>query len=217
MAGEIFEILVKHACRFPWERLISYQPSAAHIPQRSFPPPELQALPAARVFTALPAPVPAAATETPEPAASPAHERLARPGCTAADEMLTIKGHLEGLAAGLGGFGVLKTDIPRLDRAMAGAQQMGDGAVAQEISALKSTLPAVTTPEAARRVLDQQVAPLIPKVWDLGKRCSMHVSPELLKRAKELATQVASGTLTRDKAIDSLRAAQTNQQEPTVG
>lgn len=93
-----------------------------------------------------------------------------KPGCTAADETLVVKGHLEGVARGLWGSGVLQHDIARMDRAIAGAQAMGDQGVARALAAIKAALPGVRNPAQAEVVL-RQTEDVIPRVGELAKRC----------------------------------------------
>jgi hypothetical protein len=92
------------------------------------------------------------------------------PGCVVADETLTVKGHLEGLAKGLGGFGVLRTSAERLARAADAARSLGEEELASSLEAIRGRLPSVRTPEAAREAL-QELERIVPKAWELGKGC----------------------------------------------
>tara|TARA_Y100000034_G_scaffold134808_1_gene204370 strand:- start:1730 stop:2293 length:564 start_codon:yes stop_codon:yes gene_type:complete len=136
-------------------------------------------LPAAAPRTAPPTPSPAVSSSTvdaqqdlpedsdPEPKPEP---EIIRPGCMAADESLTVLGHLQGLAAGWEGFGVLKTSKERLDKAVIGAAAMGDAATAKELSDFAETLPNVHTPDEAKAAA-QALVPIAQKTWKLGVVC----------------------------------------------
>ena len=93
-----------------------------------------------------------------------------RPGCTAADETLTVLGHLNGLAEGWGGFGVLKTSVQRLDRAAQGARMMGDMETETAILEFAEMLSGVSTPEEASAAAEA-LEPIVQRAWALGKRC----------------------------------------------
>ena len=95
---------------------------------------------------------------------------IIRPGCMAADESLTVLGHLQGLAAGWEGFGVLKTSKERLDKAVIGASAMGDEETAKELSDFAETLKDVHTPDEARAAA-QSLVPIAQKTWKLGVVC----------------------------------------------
>jgi len=95
---------------------------------------------------------------------------IIRPGCMAADESLTVLGHLQGLAAGWEGFGVLKTSKERLDKAVIGASAMGDAETAKELSDFAETLKDVHTPDEARAAA-QSLVPIAQKTWKLGVVC----------------------------------------------
>lgn len=132
---------------------------------------------------------------------------LRKPGCTAADETLVVKGHLEGLAAGYGGFGVLRSpdERERMRRAIQGAEQMGAPETAGKLKAAFALVGQVDDEDSAQRALEA-VAPLVQETWDLGKRCGGHsFAPELVQRARELAGMVESGGLSRDAAVQELR------------
>lgn len=92
------------------------------------------------------------------------------PGCTAADETLTVLGHLQGLSRGLDGFGVLKTSAGRLEKAAAGARRMRATSIATDLEAIKAKLPAVSTPEQAADLVEE-LQPVADRAWELGRRC----------------------------------------------
>ena len=92
------------------------------------------------------------------------------PGCTAADETITVLGHLQGLSRGLEGFGVLRTSVGRLDKAAAGARRMRATSVATDLDAIKAQLPAVSTAEQAG-ALAEELQPVADRAWELGRRC----------------------------------------------
>jgi hypothetical protein len=117
------------------------------------------------------------------------------PGCVVADETLTVKGHLEGLAKGLGGFGVLRTSAERLARAADAARSLGEEELARSLEAIRGRLPSVRTPEAAREAM-QELERIVPKAWELGKGCKhgragcpecrlvLESLPEFIRRGK---------------------------------
>ena len=122
-----------------------------------------------------------------------------KPGCTAADETLVVKGHLDGLAKGLGGFGVLRTSKKRLELAAQAARVAGAVDVGAEIQGIANRLDGVRTPEQAASMADE-LDPLVQKTWDLGKRCG-----SLADKARELAEKVVKGEMRRDDAVSSLK------------
>ena len=131
--------------------------------------------PAAAPRATPPTPSPAASSlnvDAPQdpPEGSPPEPEIIRPGCMAADESLTVLGHLQGLAAGWEGFGVLKTSKDRLDNAVIGAQAMGDQETAKELADFAETLPNVHTAAEARAAA-QTLVPIAQKTWKLGVVC----------------------------------------------
>lgn len=132
-------------------------------------------------------------------------EGMERPGCEAADQALTVAGHLDGLAQGWGGFGVLKTSQERLLRAAEGARRMGAQDVAAELEAFAPRLEGVSTPEEAS-ALAEAFAPLVRRAWELGRRCKGSVPAHVVEKAKQLAERVNKGELSREDAIAELRA-----------
>lgn len=145
-----------------------------------------------------------AESKTPAKASRSLNPGPDRPGCIAADETLTVKGHLEGLAVGLGGFGVLRTSKERLETAANGAQQAGDAATSARLRGIAGKLPDVHTPEQAALIaieLDQ----IVPVVWELGKHCSGVVRQDVMDAASDLAAQVNEGNISREAAVEQLR------------
>ena len=128
---------------------------------------------------------------------------IERPGCTIADETLTVKGHLEGLAQGLGGFGVLRTSYKRMGKAIRAAKQMQNKEITKKLEHIQTKLTKVHTPEKAK-VLEGQFAALVPTAWELGRRCSSkpgQLHPKVLAAAGRLAKEVNSGRMKKDEAI----------------
>ena len=126
---------------------------------------------------------------------------MKKPGCTAADETLLVASHLEGLASGLKGFGVLRGDVERLERAAIGADGMGDFATGASLRKIAHLLPDVKDTAAARLAL-AQIAPLKTVTWELGRRCWGHsVTPELMAKVMDLANKVRDGKISRDEAV----------------
>ncbi len=126
-----------------------------------------------------------------------------RPGCEAADQTLVVQGHLQGLAVGLGGFGLLRTSKERLEKASSAARQANAPDVAASIDGVAKQLPNVRT-EAQAGVLARELAPIIPKVWELGARCGKSVSPDGMRRANVLAGEVNAGRMTKEQAAKAL-------------
>ncbi len=129
---------------------------------------------------------------------------IERPGCTAADESIVVLGHLDGLANGREGFGVLATDIERLDRAALGADAMGDSSLASELRAVKDRLPSVRDVAAAKDERDR-FASLEAQAWELGLRCGGG-SPAI-QAARMLAAKLEQGDVTEEEAVNEIRAA----------
>ena len=131
---------------------------------------------------------------------------LPKPGCTAADESLLVYGHLDGLAQGWGGFGLMRESRKRIERAVQGAMQMGDVALAKDLAAIGESLAMVRDPDEAASARER-LAPLLPRAWELGKRCggSIVLPPAVTKRASELAVKVQRGELTKEGAVAELR------------
>ena len=122
-----------------------------------------------------PTPTPANPAPTPRTRAA-APRQLAKPmdlpGCTAADESLTVMGHLWGLSRGNGGFGVLKQSVGRLERAAAGARKMKAPQIAADIEMIAAKLPEVRSREAAAALLEE-IEPVADRAWELGRRCGI--------------------------------------------
>jgi hypothetical protein len=106
----------------------------------------------------------------PPPLPPPRPAVVIRPGCTAADESLTILGHLQGLAAGWGGSGVLKLDTDRLETAALGADRMGDKETATQLRDFKERLSNIKDPDQAREAA-QDFVPIVQRTWSLGMTC----------------------------------------------
>ncbi len=141
-----------------------------------------------------------------QPMGNPAEGSFERPGCTAADETLTVKGHLDGLAGGLGGFGLLRSSKERLENAAAGAQKAGDAATSARLRVIAGKLPDVHTPDQAAAVANE-LDDIVPVVWELGKRCKGAISQDTMDAARDLAEQVNQGNISREAAVEQLRLA----------
>jgi hypothetical protein len=74
---------------------------------------------------------------------------MTRPGCTAADNTIIAKGHLDGLAQGLGGYGVLRPSKEKPEEAAAATSQLGRQDLAQKMREVSAELPQVRTREQA--------------------------------------------------------------------
>lgn len=126
-----------------------------------------------------------------------------RPGCEVADQTIVVRGHLKGLADGLGGFGVLKTSVERLEKASSAARQVNAVDVAATIDDVAKQLPNVRT-EAQAAAMGRELDALIPQVWDLGARCGKSVSPDAKRTADQLAGEVNAGRMTKEQAAKAL-------------
>jgi len=96
--------------------------------------------------------------------------KFLKPGCTAADNSLTVKGHLDGLSAGLGGFGVLRQSKEKMEDAAKAARIMHEDDLAERIDAFAEELTHVQTPDEAR-VLARTMGGILNETWVLGTRC----------------------------------------------
>ena len=129
-------------------------------------------------------------------ASAPQSERLAKPGCTAADETGLVLYHLQGVAEGKTS-GVLALDPDHLEKAALGAEGMGDRALAKKLREFKGVLPGVRDAETAQQAIEK-LKPLADESWQLGVKCGGHSIPtQLRNRANELASKVKSGEITR--------------------
>ena len=132
-------------------------------------------------------------------------ERLAKPGCTAADETGAILHHLNGLARGLGGFGVLRSpdERKRIERAVRGALGMGEEGVARRMGEVFADLKDVSTPEQAAALADR-LGPVADEAWELGKRCG---GTGAIALAQHLMERAQAGEITKQAALAELLAA----------
>ena len=106
------------------------------------------------------------------------------PGCEAADESLTVMGHLWGLSRGNGGFGVLRQSVGRLEKAAAGARRMKAPEVAADLEAIAAKLPEVRSREAAKALLEE-IEPIADRAWELGRKCGITAGRLQRAAAKE--------------------------------
>lgn len=95
---------------------------------------------------------------------------LLKPGCTAADNAIVAHGHLEGLARGLGGFGVLRESKRRLEEAADAVAILKKDELAAQFRGLAEQLPQVHD-QAAAGVQARALEPLVDETWDLGRYC----------------------------------------------
>lgn len=194
----VLETVVNVAARIPWERFVRANPNEiikipAEIKSVSLEAGVQPAVPTQPEHTPAPRP--------PQPLAA-ANSVITRPGCTTADEALVVKGHLDGLARGWGGFGVLKTSKERLDKAVIAAKIAGAPEVSAKLADISEKLPEIKTPERAQEVALELDA-VLPEAWSLGRRCK-GLTPEMLTKARELAGRVSAGELTKEQAIAEL-------------
>ena len=138
------------------------------------------------------------------PVPTHAKSQPSRPGCTAADNAIVAKGHLDGLAQGFGGFGVLRISKERLEEAAQAAHVLGKNDLSREMNSIASQMPQVHTPQEAA-VLAKRLDLVVKEAWQLGSSCKGDISPEQVAKARELATRVSQGKLTTKEAIEQLR------------
>ena len=145
---------------------------------------------------------------SPPPQASepPKQPAISNPGCTAADETLVVHGHLDGLAKGWGGFGVLRESAKRLERAAAAARIAGSPEISGQLASIAARLPAVRDEQAAAAAA-KELDPLLPRVWELGKRCGgASITPAIRDKVRRLTEEIQQGKMTSAQAVASLRA-----------
>lgn len=138
------------------------------------------------------------------PATPPGQSTTEKPGCTAADEAGQVLFHLQGLAEGKPGFGVLQLDGARLDRAAQGAEGMGHPEIATKLRAFKDELGSVTDQESAQAAV-ASFKPTVDEAWYLGQRCGL-ASNSPIRYAKALAERVKAGEMSYDAAVQEMRA-----------
>ena len=189
--------LLNFCLSLPWESLVSSSPDE---PRRRKPRPPVS------TYKAPPAPLPASVpAQPPVPTQKPAPSLQGGPGCQAADACLLVHGYLVNLAEGKSGFGVLRVAKERMEAGAAGAAQMGQAQLAQEMRAVARELPQVTTPEAAA-ALAPRLKELSDQTWDLGRRCGGHnLNPAALEQARALASKVQKGELSMEEAVSQVR------------
>lgn len=185
-------LLIQHG---RWESLSQPQPRPAPQPQ-----------PAARVAEA-PRSAPQKQTQLLERVApSTDGGPIIKPGCTAADETLLVHGHLQGLAAGLGGFGVLHESKRRLERAAEAASMGNEPELAMQLRRVAAQLPDVRDEEAAKRVA-AELQPLLPVAWEMGRRCGgIQLPPEIIQQVQLLAQRMAAGQISHADALAQIRS-----------
>lgn len=128
---------------------------------------------------------------------------MERPGCVAADESIVALGHLDGLARGLGGFGVLRTSKARLEHGARAAEHLGHHELAHRMKEIANEMPNVRDLKAAE-ALAARLKPLVDTAWELGRRCEGYFSPALLQKARSLGVKVQRGQISRDDAVSEL-------------
>lgn len=79
-------------------------------------------------------------------------------------------GHLEGLARGLGGFGVLRTSKERLEKAAQAAEDLGHHELARQMQEIANEMPSVRDASAAM-ALATRLKSLVNDTWVLGRTC----------------------------------------------
>ncbi|GEM_PF-5819235 len=133
-----------------------------------------------------------------------APRRMAKPGCTAADETILVMGHLQGVAEGKTS-GVLALDAEHLERAALGAEGMGDKELAGKLRGFKGVLPGVREAASAQAAI-ARLKPLADETWELGVKCGgYNLAPASYARAVTLAKKVEAGEITKEQAVQALQ------------
>ena len=128
-----------------------------------------------------------------------------KPGCTAAETTILTLGFLDGLADGMGGFGVLRQGKEYLERGAASAEKLGQGQLARELRSIAQDLSQVRTPDQARNVAER-LRPLKAQTWELGKHCD-HLYLVGTEAIIALAERVAEGEISLQDAKEMLKHA----------
>jgi hypothetical protein len=181
------ETLLRICFAIPWERVLIKDPRS-RMPELYIKPvvPEVPApAPAASL---VPAPAPA-----PTPATSPAPTSpVNRPGCTAADEAAVALFHLDGLARGKGGYGVLRVSKERLEVAASAAESLKHADIAAQMRAIAAEMPNVSSPEEAQVLKDRLEPVVYDQAWDLGRRCKGALTAQDLSEIRALADRISA-------------------------
>ena len=199
-SAHLARLLFNLCLSVPWEKYLvkpkapPYSSQAPHYP----PPPRRPRQPPAP-YAAPPAPAPRPAY-TPSPVAftpssgpsTPSQTHIDRPGCTAADEAAVALFHLDGLARGKGGFGVLRVSKERLETAAAAAEGIKHPEIAAEYRAIAAEMPDVHTPEAAQALHDRLQPVVYDQSWDLGRKCKGALTPIDMAEIKALADKITA-------------------------
>ena len=106
------------------------------------------------------------------------------PGCKVAEEAITAYAHLNGLAKGWGGFGVLRQTRDGLLEGASMASWIGEDNLATGMTALANALPEVRDSEGAKRLLSANEG-MIEEAWQLGVKCG-RVRSAVIKAHKTL-------------------------------
>ena len=141
----------------------------------------------------------------PPPASQERPKEVTKPGCTAAESAILSLGFLDGLADGLGGFGVLRQGKEYLEQGARAAESLGKTGLAREMRSIAADLPEVRTVEQARDVAER-LRPLKAEAWELGRQCD-----RLLVWGTDaiiaLAERVAQGKIPLQQAKEMLKDA----------
>ena len=179
--------LLRLCVSLPWEHVLFKEKPG---PAKSSGEPMVRMGPAA-----LPAPViPPVDREEPvddsgSAVTSAGKSPMGKPGCTAADEAIVALGHLQGLARGNGGFGVLRVSKERLEVGAEAAEHLGKRSLAKEMQAIGAEMPNVHTAEDAL-ALAERLEPVVDQAWDLGRHCKGSLNAKDLTKMRELAQRI---------------------------
>jgi hypothetical protein len=181
----IGQLLFKLCLAVPWERMLVKPAIPRDYYRRPVYIAPVQPAGAPRSVPQVRAVVHSPALVSPRP-------RIDRPGCTAADDAAVALFHLNGLARGNGGFGVLRVSKERLETAAAAAEGLRQHEIAAEYRAIAIEMPSVHTPEEAQALHDRLEPVVYERSWDLGRKCKGAIDPEDMAEIKALAAKIAA-------------------------
>ena len=178
----------------PWEKYLVKPKAPPYSSQAPYypPPPRRPRQPPVPVEVHAPTPLYQPPVTAPRPPDTPIRSHIDRPGCTAADDAAVALFHLDGLARGKGGFGVLRVSKERLETAAAAAEGIKHPEIAAEYRAIAAEMPDVHTPEAAQALHDRLQPVVYDQSWDLGRKCKGALTPIDMAEIKALTDKITA-------------------------
>lgn len=119
--------------------------------------------------------------------------QINRPGCVTADEAAVALFHLEGLARGKGGFGVLRISKERLEKAAEAADVIQHPEIAAQYRDIAQEMPGVSTAEEAAALRDRLEPIVFDQSWALGQRCKGALTPQDIARIRKMVQEQSDG------------------------